>query len=122
MPKATTSPSVSGDTTDDTGARKYVVKRPGKVKLKKVKALGKRKVKIIWKRSVDQDGYQFQYAMNRSFTKKKKTLNKNMAISEVILKNLKKGKTYYFRVRAYNWDGYKRKYGKWSNIRKIKVK
>lgn len=99
-----------------------VIPKPKKVQLTQVKALGKGRAKAVWKWSVNQDGYQFQYAMNRSFTKKRKTYNKNMVVSDVTLKNLKKGKTYYFRVRAYNEDGYRKKYGSWSNVRKIRVR
>lgn len=98
------------------------VKNPKKATLKKVKALGKRKVKVTWKKLAATGGYQLQYAMNRSFTKKKKTKSISKTASSTTLKNLKKGKTYYFRIRAYNKAGGSKKYGKWSNIKKIKVK
>lgn len=101
---------------------KIKVKAPGKVNLKKVKALGKQKVKVTWKWAV-QDGYQLQYATNRAFTKNRKTLNKKWYPAAATVKNLKKGKTYYFRVRACNraLNG-KKKYGKWSNVKKCRVK
>lgn len=46
-----------------------------KITLKKVKALGRQKVKVTWKRLAGVDGYQLQCARNRSFKKevKKKT-------------------------------------------------
>lgn len=104
-------------------SKRKTVKAPGKVNLKKVKALGKRKVRVNWKWSANQDGYQFQYAMNRSFTKKRKTQNKSAYSSSVTLKKLKKAKTYYFRVRAYRRSPYGgKKYGKWSNVKKIRVR
>lgn len=132
-PAATVSPTpVQTNTpvaTKKPAATKYypsylpAIKKPKKVKLTKAKAVGKGKVKVVWKWSVEQEGYQLQYAMNRSFTKKKKTLNKHAVISDVTLKNLKKGKTYYFRVRAYNNDYHGgRKYSSWSNVKKVKVK
>lgn len=99
------------------------VKTPGKVNLKKVKALGRRKVKASWKWSSTVDGYQLQYAMNRSFSKKRKTKNKSCMADTATIKKLKKGKTYYFRVRAYRKTYYgTKKYGKWSNVKKIRVK
>ncbi len=105
-----------------TGSNYYTVKKPKKVKLKKVKALEKGKAKVSWKWFVDQDGFQLQYAQNRSFTKKKKTKKKNSITDTVIVKKLKKGKTYYFRVRAFNKSGSRKKYGKWSNVKKCKIK
>ena len=38
------------------------------------------------------------------------------------VKNLKKGKTYYVKVRAYVTDGSKKYYGKYSAIKKVMVK
>lgn len=96
--------------------------KPKKVRLIYAKALGKGKVRIIWKWFVNQDGFQLQHAQNRGFTKKKKTLRKSKHTNIVTLKKLKRGKTYYFRVRAYNKSGSKKKYGKWSNVKKIKIK
>lgn len=93
-----------------------------KITLKKVKALGKRKVKVTWKRLAGAGGYQLQYAMNRSFKKKVKKKNIRQTATNVTLKKLKKGATYYFRIRAYNNLNSSKKYGKWSNVKKIKVK
>lgn len=122
-PNATKKPSVSKSTPKTYIRTSPTVKAPGKVNLKKVKALGKQKVKVSWKWSASQDGYQLQYAMNRSFTKKQKKQNKSTMADTATIKKLKKGKTYYFRVRAYRKTSYGgKKYGKWSNVRKIKVK
>jgi hypothetical protein len=128
-PSAATNPAYSSEDSANIlpsyfyyGSSFSSVKKPKKVKLKKVKALGKRKVKISWKWSVHQDGYQLQYAVNRSFTKQKKTLKKSTYASAAVVEKLKKGKTYYFRVRAYNKANGKKKYGKWSNVKKVKAK
>ena len=37
-------------------------------------------------------------------------------------KKLKKKKTYYIRVRAYKMNGKKKVYGKWSTVKKVKIK
>lgn len=41
--------------------------------------------------------------------------------TKFIIKKLKKKKTYYFRVRAYKLNR-KKVYGKWSKIKKVKIK
>lgn len=123
-PSGTLPPQTKKDTKRSSSDRHtFVVKAPGKVNLKKVKALGRQKVRVTWKWLGSQNGYQLQYARNRSFTKKKKTQNKKFYTSTATLKKLQKGKTYYFRVRAYRKTLYGgKKYGKWSNVKKVKVR
>ncbi len=120
--KAAATKKPSSTTEPETTSKPVKLKKPKKVKLKKVKALGKGKARVSWKWFVSQSGFQLQYAQNRSFTKKKKTKKKNMFTDTVTVKKLKKGKTYYFRVRAFNKSGSKKKYGKWSKVKKCKIK
>ena len=101
--------------------KKPVVKAPAKVKGVKVKNLQGRKLKVSWSWDIT-DGYQIQYAMNRKFTKKKKTVTLNSLLSKKTFKHLKKNKTYYVRVRAFRESGNVKKYGKWSTVKKIKIK
>ena len=101
--------------------KKPVVKAPAKVKGVKVKNLKGRKLKVSWSWDIT-DGYQIQYAMNRKFTKKKKTVTLNSLLSKKTFKHLKKNKTYYVRVRAFRESGNVKKYGKWSTVKKIKIK
>lgn len=98
------------------------VSKPGKVKGLFVNSRGKRKVQAMWIWADRADGYQVQYAYNRSFTKQRKNKNVNWLKDSVLLKNLKKKKTCYVRVRAYKLSKGKRLYGKWSNIKKCKVR
>ena len=100
---------------------KPVVKAPAKVRGVKVKNLKGRKMKVSWSWDIT-DGYQIQYAMNRKFTKKKKTVTLNSWMSKKTFKHLKKKKTYYVRVRAFRKSGSVKKYGKWSTVKKIKIK
>ena len=58
--------------------------------------------------------------MNKKFTKKKKS--KLTAKAKFTVKKLKKKRTYYFRVRAYKLNGKTKVYGKWSKVKKVKVK
>lgn len=93
-----------------------------------VKVAGKRKLKVRWKKDIRATGYQVQHSTDRKFKKDKRTaLVKKKGISTKILAKLKKGKTYYVRVRAYKSvkSGGKeiRLYGSWSSTaksRKIK--
>lgn len=94
---------------------------PSIKKATKLTAKNKKKkaVSMSWKKVTNADGYELQYATNKKFRsiKKKKTPN-----TKISIKKLKKGKTYYFRVRAYKKQGKKTIYGKWSNVKKIKIR
>ncbi len=64
-------------------------------------------------------GYELYYSQNSKMKKAKKRTIYN---TEVLLKNLKKGKTYYVRVRAYKKDSMDKKvYGSYSKIKKVKL-
>ncbi len=90
-----------------------------KIILKSVKAGGKGKIVVKWKKSTAAKGYQLQYSTSKKFkSKKTKTTNK----TSLTIKKLKKKKTYYIRVRAYKTVNGKKSYGKWSSVKKIKIK
>lgn len=52
--------------------------------------------------------------------KKQKTINRKQTVS-IKKTGLKKGNTYYFKVRAYKNVNGKKIYGSFSNIRKVKI-
>lgn len=79
----------------------------------------KYKVKVTWKKVSNSLGYQIQYATNKKFKKAKK---KTVKSTFVTLKKLKKKKTYFIRIRAYKIVVGKKVYGKWSSVKKVKVK
>ena len=90
----------------------------GKVSSLKLKQK-KRTVTASWKKLTGVKGYQICYSTSKKWKNKKlKLVTKNKAV----IKNLKKKKTYYFRVRAYRLEGTKKVYGAWSNTKKIKIK
>ena len=67
--------------------------------------------------------YQVQYADNRKMKNSKYVNGRGMGTTKFTIKRLKKGKTYYVRVRPYDRSIYNKKiYGKWSKIKKIKIK
>ena len=89
------------------------------IKYSKVKFMGKGTIKLIWKRVTGIGGYQVQYALSK---KMKKAKLKNCRAASITIKKLKKRKTYYMRVRAYKYANGKKVYGKWSSVKKIKIK
>lgn len=65
-------------------------------------------------------GYEVLCATNAAFTKNKKV--SRAAGTSLTLSGLKKGKTYYVKVRAYQKDSAGRKvYGAYSKAKHIKV-
>ncbi len=94
-----------------------------KVKLKSVKNTGKGKIKAAWVWDAYGDGYQIAYSTTNKFpASKTKLKNAGVFTDSKSITGLKKGKTYYVRVRTYQKvDGVKH-YGPWSNVKKVKVK
>ncbi len=77
---------------------------------------------ITWMKQDNISGYQLQYAMNKKFTLKKKTLFCSKYRSMKLVSGLKKNKTYYVRMRAYVQTDSGNLYGKWSKKVKCKIK
>ncbi len=98
------------------------VSKPGKVTGLKVKNKKKKKMIVSWNWKTSVAGFQIQYAWNKKFTKKKKSKMVGKWTSKKTITKLKKGKTYYVRVRAYKKSSGKKIYGKWSKIKKIKIR
>lgn len=94
-------------------------KAPGKVKITSVKNKKGRKVIVKFKRLSGTKGFQIQYSLKKSFRKKKVKTTKN---TFYIIKKLKKSKNYFIRVRAYRLSGAKRIYGKWSAVKRVRIK
>ena len=102
-----------------TPSKTVKVKAPSKVKLTSAKNGKGKKLTVKWKKVTGAKGYQLQYAMNKKFKKKKSVQTKK---TKYTIKKLKKKKTYYIRVRAYKMNGRKKVYGKWSTVKKVKIK
>ena len=98
------------------------LKKPGKVTGLKVKNKKKKKIVVKWRKKTNVSGYQIQYALNKKFTKKKKSKWVGKKKSSKTISKLKKGKKYYIRVRAYRKKSGKKLYGKWSKVKKVKIK
>ena len=93
---------------------------PKKTVVKKLKALGKKKIKITVKKSSEQvSGYEVILSTKKNFKNAKKiTTKKNV----VTVKKLKAGKKYFVKVRAFKKVGNKKIYGNYSTVKKVIVK
>ena len=123
MPNTTT---VTGGTTKPgttvvatTGTKVSVAK----TKVKKVKKkLTSKKAKIKLKK-INGAKYQVKISTTKKF-KKKKTVTKKVAKSTVTIKSkkIKNKKVIYVKARAYKVVNGKTYFGKWSKVKKIKIK
>ena len=82
----------------------------------KIKAKGSRKIEIKWAGVTGIKYYQVQISMKKNFKKGNKV--RIARKTKLTWKKLKKGKTYYVRVRAFI-NG---QYGAWSKAKKVKVR
>ena len=97
-----------------------VVTNPRKVQTKLAKSTKKRKITFKWKKTTGT-GYQYQWSTSKKF--KKNYLTKTTKKTNVTISTSKSRKTYYVRVRAYKTHSNGKKYyGKWSTVKKVKVK
>ncbi len=96
--------------------------RPTSLKVRKKKA----KLVATWKKVGKASGYQIMVAENKKFTKAKKsqTIVKDTVAkpTRFAFKGLRRGKAYYVRVRAYGFEGQRKRYGKWTKAVKVKLR
>lgn len=98
------------------------ITKPAKVKIKSVTSKAKKKMTVKWNWSLQPDGYQVQIALDKKFSKAKKTYNFSSVYDKATLGKLKSQKVYYVRVRACQKNNGKIVYGNWSSVKKCKVK
>ena len=114
--------------------KKYVVgKRSSQTKTVKVakvtvtavKNVKTKSIAVSWKKAKNVSGYQITYSTDKKFGKKTTktiTVSSASAVKKTISK-LKKGKTYYVKVRAYKKDAKAKKtYGSYSSVKKVTIK
>ena len=85
-----------------------------------VKNIRGKNIKCSWTKVQDASFYSVQIARNRSFTKG----NKGIKVygTKYTRYSLKKKKTYYVRVRAWRFQNGRYVAGKWSGVKKVKIK
>ena len=108
-----------GDYTGETQATFNIV--PKKVSLSSVKNTGKKKATVKWKYDSSVTGYQIYRSTKKNSGYKKVATVKSSTTSKTISK-LKKGKKYYFKVRAYTVSNGKKYYGEFSKVKSVKIK
>ncbi len=85
-------------------------------KIKSVKAVNSRTLKITWKKVSGANGYVVYRATSpKGKYKKVKTVKKGTKLTN---SKLKKGKKYYYKVRAYKQIDKKKYYSKYSKVKK----
>ena len=118
---------VAGNTVTVTNLESYTALKKEavdkKISLKSVKNQKGRKIKVNYKKA-ENYSYQIMIATNKKFSKNVKTYKTSK--SSYTIKNLKKNKIYYIRVRTARIIRCGRAkdtcYGRWSKVKKIKVK
>ncbi len=97
---------------------------PKKAVISKLTSPKAKQIKVKCKKTTGATGYQITYSTSKKFTKNttKSIAVKSSKGATKTIKSLKKGKTYYVKVRAYKTIGSKRYYGAYSAVKKIKVK
>mgnify|MGYP001034960143 CR=1 FL=1 len=97
--------------------------KPKKTKIKSVKGK-KNGFKITWKKVSGVKGYQIKYSTNKYFFEsltKSKNVKKAKTTSATV-KNLRKGKTYFVKVRTYKIVKGKKVYSNWSKVKTVTAK
>lgn len=84
---------------------------------------GKGSVVLRWEKETKLSGFEIQYSLNRKFSGGVKKVFVPSGKAETLrVKQLKKGKTYYFRMRSCCMAEGEKLYGSWSSVRSVKVK
>lgn len=129
-----TRPSTEDSSTAGTTAAPVIRISVKKAAIQKIKALKKAFTINILKNKDQVTGYQISYSYKKNFKgqkvktlkkfkyKKIKVKRKKYTITSYKVKGLKRKKTVYVRVRAYKQVGKTKVYGKWSSVKKVKIK
>lgn len=105
--------------TVDKTAMDTAVAKTLKVKSLTVKSTKAKTATVKYKKTTGADGYQITYSTSKKFTKKTNKLTKKTTYN---VTKLKKGKTYYVKVRTYKTVDGKKVYGKYTTAKKVVVK
>ena len=113
--------SVNGQTAKAVSKEKKILRLTAPTKLKIANQKG-RKLSVTWKKQKKISGYQIQYSTGKTFAKGTKMTNIVKSSDKAVIKKVKKGKTYYVRIRSYQKSGSKKTYSAWSSYTKVKIK
>ena len=87
------------------------------------KNISRKKVQLSWKANRYATGYEIQYSTNKSFRSGviKKAVSRT-STTRYKISSLKKGKTYYIRIRTYKKTGGKKYYSSWSKVKSVRIR
>ena len=96
---------------------------PAKAAISSVKNTSSKKITVKWKKSATATitGYEIQYSTKKDFSSKTIVRVKGYSKTSKVISNLKKGKTYYVRVRAYLKSGNAYYNSPWSAVKSVKI-
>jgi hypothetical protein len=84
---------------------------------------GSKQMTVKWTPSKNFTGYQIKYATDKNFTKNVVAIKiTDPKTAQTVIKNLKKGTTYYVTIRSYHEFNGMTYFGEWSNVKSCKVK
>lgn len=92
--------------------------RPNIIKLKNLKG---KKIQFIINNKVKVDKYEIRFSPNKKF-KKMQGFTSSVEEKKIIIKKMRRGKTYYIKVRGYKINNGKKYYTKWSKVKSVKIK
>lgn len=95
---------------------------PKKPVITKVKNASEGTVSLKWEKRSDLSGYQIQYIAGTKFSSKAKAILVDGKSTQATISDLKKGKTYSFRMRSYVEVDGKKVLSNWSKVKRIKLK
>ena len=80
-----------------------------------------KKMTVKWKKNDKASGYEIQYTLKSSFSGAKSVKITKAATVSKVIGGLKKGKTYYIRIRTYKTVGKAKYRSAWSGSKKLKI-
>ena len=79
------------------------------------------KMVLKWSKNTKATGYKIQYATNKTFTSPTTITAKGASRITKTIAKLRKGNTYYVRVRSFRTSGSSTYYSTWSSIKAVKI-
>lgn len=95
---------------------------PGAATLKSVKKTGKDRTKLTWKKVSSCTGYEIYRSKKKSSGFTRIATVKGTAKTAYTTARVKKGTTYYYRIRAYKKVGSQTYYGMYSGVKGLRMK
>lgn len=99
----------------------YKNNNPNSTKITSISG-GKQKISLKWKKSSDATGYEIYRSTKKSGTYKKIKIIKSRNTLKYTNSKLKKGKRYYYKIRAYKTVNGKKYYSGYSAVKSAKTK